>query len=311
MTQRQIDVVAAVIEEPDGRFLLARRPEGKVYAGYWEFPGGKVEANERFIDALIRELREELGIEVEAAYPWIVRSHVYEHSSVKLHFHRITRWRGIPRPQEGQSLSWQSFPRLSVSPMLPANAPVLKALQLPLSMGITHAWQVGVDTAIRELQIGLSRGLRFVQVREMQLAASERKRFARCAIDAVRESGGIVVVNGDKALADATGAGLHLTSVELMKLRARPNATWCGASCHDADQLSKARELELDYVILGPVNRTPTHPNVVPMGWEKFAKLIREYPLPVFALGGMRSGDLECARKHGGHGVAMIRGAWE
>ena len=92
--EKVIEVVAAVIERPDGAFLLAQRPPGKVYAGYWEFPGGKVEPGEAAHDALARELHEELGIEVEQAYPWITREYVYPHGHVRLNFFRVRAWRG-------------------------------------------------------------------------------------------------------------------------------------------------------------------------------------------------------------------------
>ncbi len=105
MTQRVVDVAAAVIEQPDGSFLLAQRPAGKVYEGYWEFPGGKVEPDEAVADALGRELHEELGIEVEHAYPWITRTYAYPHATVRLHFYRVVRWRHDPHPREGQSIA--------------------------------------------------------------------------------------------------------------------------------------------------------------------------------------------------------------
>ena len=100
MTQCVVDVAAAIIEHPDGSFLLTQRPSGKIYEGYWEFPGGKVESGELIVAALSRELREELGIDVELAYPWITRVYAYGHATVRLHFYRVVRWRGDPHPHE-------------------------------------------------------------------------------------------------------------------------------------------------------------------------------------------------------------------
>ena len=85
-TATRVDVVAAVITRPDGSYLLAQRPPGKVYAGYWEFPGGKIESGETALEALIREIREELGIEVLEAHSWLLRRHDYEHAAVRLRF---------------------------------------------------------------------------------------------------------------------------------------------------------------------------------------------------------------------------------
>jgi 8-oxo-dGTP diphosphatase len=106
------------------------------------------------------------------------------------------------------------------------------------------------------------------------------------------------------------GAGLHLPSRELLTAISRPEVDWCGASCHDAFELERASELGLDFVLLGPVQATPSHPGVPEMGWNKFEELIRDYPLPVFALGGMRIAYLDQARHRGAHGIAMVRGAW-
>src|SRR6476646_7965314 len=117
-----VEVAAAVITRPDGSFLLARRPEGKPYAGYWEFPGGKVKPGEPLLHALRRELLEELGITVEYAYRWITRTFSYPHATVRLCFFRVTNWHGEPQPCEGQKLSWQFANNVEVEPMLPANA---------------------------------------------------------------------------------------------------------------------------------------------------------------------------------------------
>jgi 8-oxo-dGTP diphosphatase len=311
MTQRVVDVAAAVIEHSDGTFLLAQRPAGKVYEGYWEFPGGKVENDESITHALHRELHEELGITVELAYPWITRVYTYPHATVRLHFFRVVRWSGGPHPHERQALSWQRYGGPYVSPMLPANAPVLKALLLPITMGITRAWETSVEAALKQLHMALARGLRLVQVRERNLDPAARRIFARQVMREVRAVDGIVVVNGDTQLAMMLGAGLHLPSRELMAAKYRPDVEWCGASCHDAAELEKARELGLDFVVLGPVRFTPGHAGSDEMGWQKFGHLVRQYSLPVYALGGMQAGDLDEARTRGAHGVAMVRGAWE
>lgn len=311
MAQAVVEVVAAVIERADGSYLLAQRPAGKAFAGYWEFPGGKVEPGEPVTDALMRELHEELGIDVETAFPWITRTHSYPHANVRLHFHRVTRWRGEPHPREGQTLSWQRCDRPTVSPLLPANGPILKALRLPTKLGITCAWESGVETALRRMRAAIQGGMRLIQIRERNLDSVARRNFAAQVIQEVHEVGGIVVINGDQKLARALGAGLHLPSRELMAAKARPDFEWCSAACHDAAELERASELELDFVLLGPVQMTASHVGAPALGWYKFAELTRNCTLPVFALGGMRQSNLDLARQWGAHGVAMMRGAWE
>jgi len=311
MAPQMVDVAAAVIERPDGSFLLAQRPTGKIYEGYWEFPGGKVEPGESILNALHRELREELGIHVELAYPWVTRVFAYQHATVKLHFYRVIRWRGEPHSYEKQALSWQYKNGLTVSPMLPANAPVLKALCLPTSLGITCAWNTGIESAMNGLGQALTQGLRLVQIREMYLDPKTRNDFTARAVEAVGAVGGIVLINSDAELAARFNAGLHLPSRELLAKQSRPDVEWCSASCHNVTELEKAQDLGLDFVLLGPVQPTPSHSEGPELGWERFADLIKHYSLPVFALGGMRLTDLDEARRFGAHGVAMVRGAWE
>jgi len=119
-----VDVAVGVLIDADGRFLLASRPEGKVYAGYWEFPGGKIEIGETVEQALRRELHEELGIEIGAAQRWQVECVDYPHARVRLHFCKVFAWSGEPRPRERQQIDWQALP-VRVAPVLPGTLPVL------------------------------------------------------------------------------------------------------------------------------------------------------------------------------------------
>ncbi|MEK6210481.1 MAG: Nudix family hydrolase [Pseudomonadota bacterium] len=306
-----MDVAAAVIERDDGSFLLAQRPQGKAYAGYWEFPGGKVEAGEPVAEALRRELHEELGIDLVQGYPWITRVYSYPHATVRLHFHRVLKWQGEPHPHEEQALAWQRCGALSVAPMLPANAPVLKALSLPIVYAITHAWETGVGRALVQLDDALAKGLRLVQIREGKLERPAREAFAAQVAQRVHALGGIVLVNSDERLAGRISAdGVHLPAQALMAARQRPQFEWCGASCHDAAELARAAELGVDFAVLGPVLEKPGQPDLPGIGLQRFGDLAGGRPLPVFALGGMRLSDLDSARARGAHGVAMIRGAW-
>jgi 8-oxo-dGTP diphosphatase len=95
-----------------------------------------------------------------------------------------------------------------------------------------------------------------------------------------------------------------------MAAATRPDCEWCGASCHNAVELARARDLGLDFVVLGPVAATPSHRDAQPLGWQDFSRLIRDYPLPVYALGGLRANQLEEAWRHGAHGVSLQRDAW-
>ena len=119
-----VDVAVGVLIDANGDFLLTSRPEGKVYAGYWEFPGGKLEAGESVEQALRRELHEELGIEIGAAQPWKIELVDYPHARVRLHFCKVFEWRGEFQMREQQKMAWQRLP-VDVAPVLPGTLPVL------------------------------------------------------------------------------------------------------------------------------------------------------------------------------------------
>lgn len=308
---RRVEVVAAVLERPDGSFLLAQRPAGKVYAGWWEFPGGKVEAGEQLQAALARELHEELGVDVEESYPWITRTHDYEHAQVRLNFFRVTRWRGELQSREGQQFAWQCLPDLTVEPILPANGPILRALGMPLVMGVTHATDVGIEIFLSRFDRALAGGLRLVQVREPALPEAERLAFARTIVARAHAVGCRVVTNGTEAFAQAAAAdGLHASAARLMTWSERPRTGLFGASCHDVTEIARAVALEADYVVIGPVNPTPTHPGADGIGWSRFSELAAGLPMPVYAIGGLSVEDLTAARRAGAHGIAAIRAAW-
>jgi 8-oxo-dGTP diphosphatase len=303
-----VEVAAAVIERPDGSFLLAQRPAGKVYAGWWEFPGGKVEAGESAERALARELHEELGIDVRRAYPWITRVHIYEHATVMLHFFRVLEWDGEPRAKEHQAIVWQRLQEPIAEPMLPANAPVLSALALPLEYAITDATSLGAAEQLALVETRMKAGLRLVQVRDKD--HWERARLIYVIKRMAQQYGAKVLVNGGPA-AD----GIHFSAEQLMTLRARPPAleksALLGASCHSAQELGHAMAIGLDFAVLGPVKATASHPGAEPIGWDGFRRIADGASIPVYAIGGMRTADMHEARRAGAHGLAMIRGSWD
>ena len=302
-----VDVAAAVVLRPDGAFLLARRPAGKVYAGYWEFPGGKVEAGEPPERALARELREEIGIEVELAYPWITRVFTYPHATVRLHFYRVTRWGGEPHPREDQVLAWQGAAGATVEPMLPANAPVLAALALPAVYAITDAARMGADAMLRALERRLEGGLRLLQVREPGLSAAERGDFTRRALSLAHRSGCRVLTKEPFPGAD----GVHFTAAQTLTLPSRPATGLAAASCHTRDELRRAMDLGMDFAVVGPVRKTRSHADRVALGWEEFTRIAGGATLPVYAIGGLTAEDMADAWRAGAHGIAMISGAWQ
>ena len=133
-----VQVAVGVLIQTDGRFLLTSRPPGKVYAGYWEFPGGKLEASESVEQALGRELEEELGIRIRQVEPWRSTQVDYPHAWVQLNFCKVSAWEGVMHMREGQEFAWQTLP-VQVTPVLPGTLPVLEWLAQERShAGPTH-----------------------------------------------------------------------------------------------------------------------------------------------------------------------------
>lgn len=306
-----INVAVAVLQDENGRVLLAQRPRGKPSEGFWEFPGGKFEVGEDALRALKRELHEEIGVELERAYPWLTQEYAYPDKVVRLHFYRVPAWSGLLHGREGQHVSWEDPAAVKVGPLLPANHPVMRALSLPTLYAITHAEKYGLNDFMDRLTAALQRGVRLIQVRERNMSPDQLAQFARRVVRLAHDHGARVLINGDEALALRVGAdGVHLQAKQLMRLNTRPSTDLFAVSCHDAEELARAAEMGADFVVLSQVLPTPTHPDVPGIGWQKFGDLVYDYPLPVFALGGMRVELLDTAMSHGAHGIALLSGIW-
>lgn len=311
-TSRFIDVAVGIITRSDGHVLLAERPAGKPWAGYWEFPGGKFEEAESPVEALARELHEELGVELDEAFPWITRNHVYPDRNVRLHMYRVLGWHGEPHGREGQQLSWQDPHAVSVTPLLPANQGILQALTLPRVYAITQASKFGIPGFMERLRAALESGVRLIQVRERDLPAQELAQFARDIVSVARDYGAQVLVNGDAKISRDAGAdGVHLQAGQLMQCKSRPDCRLFGASCHNREELQQAADLGADLAVLSPVLPTQSHPGEPTLGWQRFRELSLDMPMPVFALGGMRLDMQDTAMTHSAHGVALLSGIWQ
>lgn len=313
-TRAAVDVVCGVIWSDDGRYLLAQRPEGRIWSGWWEFPGGKMEAGESAAAAIRRESHEELGIQVTRADPWLRRVFDYPHARVRLHFFQIRTWSGEPAGLEGQKLHWQSPGEpCTAAPLLPANAPVLRALEAPPVLPVTPAPDVTHRQALMRVASGLPQVLhglpadRWLQVRRGDLTPAQWRDW--CAVCA--EHGALPIANLTPEAAARLGAeALHLTAARLATIDARPDLPLVGASVHRRAEIERAASLGLDYVILGSVNASRSHPGMTGLGWPAWAETARWSSLPVYGIGGLGHDDLDVARAHGASGVAMIGAAW-
>jgi 8-oxo-dGTP diphosphatase len=307
----RIDVAVAVVFNAAGQVLWACRPEGKPYAGCWEFPGGKVEPGETVWQALVRELKEELDITATDGGPWFQIEHDYEHANVRLHLYRVWDLDGMPRPLEQQSLTWASLASADLSPILPATEPLLAKLSQPVFMAISN-YEAGYDACAHRLEKALQ-GNSFpvyVQFREKRINGDVLIRAFEHCHALCRNTGQLMLLNSATWLnlrehLDELPCPLHLTESHL--LSGQFKALLCaGASVHTKVALTAAFEYGLDYAVLGAVKDTPSHPEQSGVGWVQFQELVAQVRLPVYAIGGLVRADLRQAQMHGAHGVAMI-----
>lgn len=309
----QIHVMAAAIEDRQGRILVSRRPSQVHQGGLWEFPGGKLEPGETPEQGLTRELAEELGIRVFASRPLIRVHHDYGDRRILLDVRRVQAYAGEPRGLEGQPLDWLLPQTMDPAAFPAADRPIISALRLPELLLITGADPGDPRPFLARLERALGSGIRLVQLRAHGLDDASYRRLARGAFDRCEEAGARLLLNRDPdSLVGAPRHGLHLTAGRLRSLDRRPAGSQelTGASCHDAAELARAAALGLDYALLAPVKVTATHPGALALGWDGFAALADPAPLPIYALGGMDATDLTDAIHHGAQGIAAVRGLW-
>ncbi len=313
MPEEMIDVAVGVLVTPENQVLLGDRPAGKPWAGWWELPGGKLEPGESVMQALTRELVEELDIHITAATPWVTYVHHYPTTTVRLHFCRVSQWTGQPKGLEQQQLKWVDIATATELPdLLPATYPPLRWLQLPDRYLISPGQgQAGFEAFLARLTLALESGVKLVQWREPSWSGPGMQAAFEQVLTQCHANGARLLVNSahEQALwmmAD----GLHLRAVDAAKLKQRPAYLAQGllaVSTHNEAELELARSLDADFVVLGPVLPTASHPDEPTLGWDGFEQLQQKAGLPVFAIGGQRTSLLAQAQLRGAHGIAGIR----
>ena len=310
---KRVHVAAAVIRGVDDRILIAKRAASQHQGGLWEFPGGKVEAGEPVRDALARELREELGIRVEAARPLVQVHHDYPDKQVLLDVWEVSAFSGEPHGAEGQPLAWASERELLDYEFPAANQPIVAAARLPDRYLITPE---GLEPAelLRGVRAALAAGVRLIQLRAPNMFDPQYRDLAVDVQGLCAGKAQLMLKGPLEWLGDFPAAGWHLTAEQLRKYVANgrpfPGQRWLAASCHGAEELALAARMGVDFVTLSPVQPTQTHPEAAPLGWEQAAELLCKSNIPAYLLGGLGPQDRERAWQVGAQGVAGIRGFW-
>lgn len=315
MTKEVVHVAAAAIVNNNNEVLISQRAHDVHQGGLWEFPGGKIEAGESVQQALLRELHEEIDIQVDSCRPLIKVKHEYADKTVLLDVWKVNSYTGRITGKEGQAIRWQAVDRLNYAEFPAADVPVIKALNLPESYLITGRFDSIPDFELR-LGTAIDNGIRLAQLRLTHdwLQANDKKtalEIINLSINLCRHSSVRLLFNIPEAIsAEITSSSLHLNSHKLRQYTSRPDCDYLCVSCHSKGDLIDAQNLGADFMVLSPVQATATHPDVVPLGWDKFSEMITEINAPVYALGGVSRGDLEKAWLSGAQGISAIGALW-
>ncbi len=315
-TAAELCVAAGVIRNLQAQVLIARRREDAHQGGRWEFPGGKLLPGESTYTALVRELKEELGIKVICARPLIRVRHAYPDLRVRLEVFEVIKFQGTPKACENQPLAWVSPHELKRYDLPEADRPIVAALELPPFYPVLE--RLGLKSRYQQAFACLvDAGYRLLYLRARDLPAASYLELAEEFGDLLAQAGGCLMLRTDdpflawekwaqkpwhKAL------GLHLTGSQLKVLSTRPKGFHrVSAACHSLEDLKKALSLDLDFAVLSPILPTATHPHPPPLGWETAQAFLEKVSLPVYLMGGLKRKDLSRARSIGAQGVAGIR----
>lgn len=308
MIRRTIAVAAGCILNAAGEVLIAQRPEGKIAAGKWEFPGGKIEAGERADQALVRELEEELGVHASEFRPLIRITHDYSDRTVMLDTWLVTAFSGEPHGREQQAFAWVRPERLFDYPLLGADGPIVNALRLPQHYVFTPD---GISEAVLLAGLpSLPQGA-LLRLRQPTLGDAAYAALASRLAPACKALGLQLMLDRDPAMVLELGAaGWHASVAALRgrKTRPLPESFWFAASVHSEAELALAGDA--DFLVAGSVRPTPTHPQGTVLGWDGFLALADKANRPVYAIGGVGPGHCKEAFAHYAQGVAGISAYW-
>ena len=304
-------VVAAAIFNKQGEVLLALRAMYRHQGGLWEFPGGKIEADEDVRTALARELHEELGITVTRARPLIRIPHRYPAKAVLLDVWRVDDFEGEAHGREDQRLEWVAVNRLRDKDYPAANLPVITALELP-SLYLISEEPADPAAFLSTLEAWLKNGAKLIQLRAKTLDEDAYAALAVNALTLCKNYNAELLLNAPvQIVMELDAPGIHMSSAQLLGFETRPvgKEKRVAASCHTAAELAHALAIGVDFVVVSPVLPTTSHPGAATLGWAGLRTLTEHATVPVYALGGMRPEHLDPAYQHGAQGIA-VRGVW-
>lgn len=312
-----VHVAVAVIQNQHGQFLIAKRPQDSHQGGLWEFPGGKIENNESVLEALKRELFEEIGVTLIQATPLIRIHHDYGDKTVLLDVWSVVEFSGEAFSKEGQKTCWAKQDDFRLYKFPAANLAIIKAIQLPSKYMITGKFN-DEDELISRIQTSLNNGIKLIQFRANHLDEKIYFEYAKRIFTDCEDKNAKLLLNTSnknykKYKASKFSHGLHLNSKEIKLFSPcdKHEDLLFSTSTHNDEEIRLAEIKNIDFILLSPVKKTLSHPNSKPLGWNNFKQLTDNANIPVYALGGMSESDLKISKEHGGQGISAIGAFWD
>lgn len=311
--QNYIHVVLGIIRNTRGEVLVTKRGPDTHLGGYFEFPGGKLEENESPEAGLVRELKEELSIELHQCRPLIQIPYSYPDRKVFLDVFMVVEYSGTAHVNKVQEACWKKISDLDDVEFPDANHGIIRALQLPGLISVTpsldqdRGFLQHFEKTVKKEEISI------IHLRSHELDIPQYLQLAERCLKRCRRHLVYLVLNGEAGLLEKVdAAGLHLTSSRLLAVKERPLGKnyLVSASCHNLDEVLHASGIGLDYIFLGPVVEKAFGANTRSLGWKGFSQLARQSTIPVYAIGGLVAGDIGLSTVHGGQGIAAIRDVW-
>lgn len=301
-----IKAVVGVLRNDSGQILIAKRQDHQFMAGFWELPGGKIEGNENIEQTIIRELHEELGVEVVELSLHQTMQHTYNDRVVELTICNIHRYKNTPAGIEGQKISWADVDKLHTYELLPTMKAFIDSITLPDKYWITPSSNHQTDDWMAKFDEKMTQDIKLIQLRSK---VELNKLFITELHNKCQQYSIKLLLNiPDKTFDEAYCDGWHITTDEMLKLTRRPcdENKLLGASTHNLNEALKAQAMGVDFVVTSPVQATQTHPGATPIGWNAAQEVVDKLNIPVYFLGGMGLKDLDKALEVGAQGIAGV-----
>jgi len=314
MPRERVKIVLGVVyNDKRDRVFIAKRSQNSHLGGAWEFPGGKIKANESEVQALKRELFEEINIRIKGFSPLMSFNYDYPDRSLKFSVWNIHEWYGDIKGCEGQEVNWCALPSLTKIDFPPSNKGIITACTLPHVYLITPDPDDYSCTFIEQLSKYISAGIKLIQFRSKKSPPEDNKELILEINKLCRHSAAKLLINSSVEFAKQLGvAGVHLNSERLMQLKERPKGEefLVAASCHNQYELQHAIRTGVDFCVLSQIRGSKGESRNNILGWDKFAGMTAEVPVPVYALGGIQLDELVTARNNSAQGIALISDVW-